>query len=90
MDSLLQSSGTIIAVIFAVAVIYSLYTTIRKKDKAEKAEKALEGRKHTHAVNLHSHDLKPHNGYLRYDVQTTGYTHRYPNRFVAVALDLAA
>ena len=62
MDSLLQSSGTIIAVIFAVAVIYSLYTTIRKKDKAEKAEKALEGRKHTHAVNLHSHDLKPHNG----------------------------
>ena len=89
MDSLLQSSGTIIAVIFAVAVIYSLYTTIRKKDKAEKAEKALEGRKHTHAVNLHSHDLKPHNGYLRYDVQTTGYTHRYPNRFVAVALDLA-
>ena len=90
MDSLLQSSGTIIAVIFAVAVIYSLYTTIRKKDKAENAEKALEGRKHTHAVNLHSHDLKPHNGYLRYDVQATGYTHRYPNRFVAVALDLAA
>lgn len=90
MDSLLQSSGTIIAVIFAVAVIYSLYTTIRKKDNAEKAEKALEGRKHTHAVNLHSHDVKPHNGYLRYDVQTTGYTHRYPNRFVAVALDLAA
>ena len=89
MDSLLHLGGTALTLVFAAAVLYSLYSNIKKRDNAEKRDKALAHRKHVKTENLHSHDLKEQGGYIRYNADIKGYTHRFPQRFTAISLSLA-
>ena len=89
MDSLLHTGGAVLTAIFVLAVLYSLYTTIKKKARQEKRDNSLSGRKHMHVENLHKYDVQPRNGYICYPVDIKGYTHRFPARFVAVSLSQA-
>lgn len=89
MDSLLHLGGTLLTILFIAAVLYSLFSSFRKKRKKAQRQKDLETKQHVQVENLHQYDIQPQNGYYAYPLHLTATLRRYPQRFTAVSLVLA-
>lgn len=89
MDSLLHIGGTLVALVFFGAVIYSLTTSYRKRQQKAQHQKDLAAKKHVHVKQLHQYDVTPQNGYYTYPLPAGSQLHRYPQAFTAVSVTLA-
>jgi DNA polymerase III alpha subunit (gram-positive type) len=89
MDNLLHYGGMLVTIAFILAVLYSLFLTLRKRRRKKEKAKEIDTYEHVKVKNLHQYDLRPENGYFKYPIETTGYTRRFPQRFTAISLELA-
>ena len=89
MDSLLHIGGTLVTLLFLGAVIYSLTTSYRKRQKKAQQQKDLVSKKHVQVKNLHQYDIAPQNGYCVYPLPQGEQLQRYPQTFTALSLTLA-
>lgn len=89
MDSLLHLGGTILTIVFIAAVLYSLFSSYRKKRSKARRQKDLETKQHVQVKNLHQYDIQPQKGYYAYPLSITASLRRYPQQFTAVSLVLA-
>lgn len=89
MDSLIHIGGTLVTLLFLGAVIYSLTTSYRKRQKKAQQQKDLATKKHIQVKNLHQYDITPKNGYYTYPIPQGKELRRYPQTFTAVSVTLA-
>ena len=89
MNSLLHIGGTLVTLLFLGAVIYSLTTSYRKRQKKAQHQKDLATKKHIQVKNLHQYDITPKNGYYTYPIPQGKELRRYPQTFTAVSVTLA-
>lgn len=89
MDSLLHIGGTLVTLFFIGAVLYSLSSALRKRQKQAKRKKDLETKQHVQVKNLHQYDIQPQKGYYRYPLTVEDSLRRYPQTFTALSIALA-
>lgn len=89
MNSLIHVATTIVTAIFCAAVVYSLYTAIKKRRRKKETETELVTKQHVKVDNLHQYDIAPQQGYIKYPIQHGESLRRFPQDFTALSIVLA-